>query len=185
NPRGGAVDEQRRRFERNVSVDETPLDGLTIGERTPERDPLLRVGRCQFETAPRSTERTRPLLDASGAQPLLPEAEAAALLSADEMAIVDADVLQHNLPGILAGQRLEAGAQLHARGRLIEDEARNAAARAFAAVGRRHQDNKIGSVGTADEALDPVDDIVISVTNGGGAHGAWVGSGVRLPPGQA
>ena len=52
--------------------------------------------------------------------------------------------------------------------------------RALGAVGRRHQLHEVGLVGAGDEALDPVDDVVVAVAHRGGAHAAGIGAGVGL-----
>ena len=52
--------------------------------------------------------------------------------------------------------------------------------RALGAVGRRHQLHEVGLVGAGDEALDAVDDVMVAVAHGGGAHAAGIGAGVGL-----
>src|SRR4051812_47799124 len=52
--------------------------------------------------------------------------------------------------------------------------------RAFGAVGCSHEDDEIGFVRAGDEALGAVDNEMVAVTDGGGAHGARVGACVGL-----
>ncbi len=74
----------------------------------------------------------------------------------------------------------EMPAELHARRIHIHDEAGDAAARAFGAIGRDHELHEIGVVGAGDEALDAVDHVVVAVAHGGGAHAAGIGAGIGL-----
>src|SRR6516165_236633 len=83
-------------------------------------------------------------------------------------------------PRLVAHHGFVAGAELHAGRIHVDDEAGNAAARALRAVGRDHELHEIGVAGTGDEALDAVDQVVIAVAHGGGAHAAGIGPGVGL-----
>src|SRR5258705_7549290 len=137
------------------------------------------MGGRELEAALGRAECARRLLDAAGAEPLLAEAEAFAFL-ADEVALVDAHIVENDFPRRLAGDGLVAGRKLHARRVHVEQEAGDAATRAFAAVGRSHQDDEVGAVGAGDEALHAVDDVVVAIAYRGGAHGAGIGAGVGL-----
>src|SRR5262249_6149941 len=169
----------RGRLERPTGVDGPPLDRLPVRDRLAEGRALLGVGGGELEAAPCGAERARALLDAAGAEPLLPEAEAVALL-ADQVALVDAHVLEHDLPGCLAGERLIAGREPDAGRVLVENKAGDAAARSLAAVGRGHENDEVGPIGAGDEALGAVDDVVVAVAHRGGAHGARIGAGLGL-----
>src|SRR5262249_33393290 len=125
--RRGAIDEQGGGFQRHVGVDEAPLDRLPVGQWLAEGRALLRIRRGKLEATPGGAECTRALLDAPGAEPFLPEAEAVTFL-ADKMALVDAHVVEHDFPRRLAGQRLIARGELDAGGVLVEHEAGDAAA---------------------------------------------------------
>src|SRR5262249_27023366 len=140
---------------------------------------LLGVGGRHFEATLGDSERARAVLHASDVEPLLAEAHAFAFL-ADAVVCRHAHVLEHDLPGLVAHHGLVAGAELHARRIHVDDEAGNAAARALAAVGRGHQLDEIGVAGAGNEALDAVDQVLLPVAHGGGAHAAGVGAGIGL-----
>src|SRR5262249_22995651 len=140
---------------------------------------LLGVGGRHFEATLGDSERARAVLHASDVEPLLAEAHAFAFL-ADAMVCQHAHVLEHDFPGLVAHHGLVAGAELHARRLHVDDEAGDAAARTFAAIGRGHQLDEIGVAGAGDEALDAVDDVVVAVAHRGGAHAAGIGAGIGL-----
>src|SRR5215831_11330720 len=126
-----------------------------------------------------ATPSARTVLDAADIEPLLAEAHAFAFRP-DAVARRHAHIVEHDFPRLVAHHGFIAGAELHTRRIHVHDEAGNAAARALGAVGRDHELHEIGVTGAGDEALDAVDQVVIAVAHGGGAHAAGVGAGVRL-----
>jgi len=91
-----------------------------------------------------------------------------------------AHIVEHDFPRLVAHHGFIAGPKLHTGRIHIHDEAGNAAARALCAVGRDHELHEIGITGAGDEALDAVDQVMIAVAHGGGAHAAGIGAGVGL-----
>ena len=126
-----------------------------------------------------ATPSARAVLDAADIEPLLAETHAFAFRP-DAVARRHAHILEHDFPWLVAHHGFVAGPELDARRIHVDDEAGNAAARALCAVGRDHELHEIGVAGTGDEALDAVDQVMIALAHGGGAHAAGIGAGVRL-----
>src|SRR5215831_12349402 len=126
-----------------------------------------------------ATPSARAVLDAADIEPLLTEAHAFAFRP-DAVARRHAHILEHDFPRLVAHHGFVAGAELHAGRVHVDDEAGNAAARALRAVGRDHELHEVGVAGGGDEALDAVDQVVIALAHGGGAHAAGIGAGVGL-----
>src|SRR6266702_4980016 len=120
-----------------------------------------------------------PCLTRPDIEPLLAEAHAFAFRP-DAVARRHAHIVEHDFPRLVAHHGFIAGPELHARRIHIHDEAGNAAARALCAVGRDHELHEIGVTGAGDEAFDAVDQVVIAVAHGDGAHAAGVRAGVGL-----
>src|SRR5215813_9861638 len=175
----GLIDEEPRGLQFDEHVGQHPLHRLAVGERTAEGRTLLGIGRRHLDVSLGDAERARTVLDAADIEPLLAEAHAFAFRP-DPVARRHAHILKHDFPRLVAHHGFIAGPELHARRIHVHDEAGNAAARALGAVGRDHELHEIGVTGAGDEALDAVDQVVIAVVHGGGAHAAGVGAGVGL-----
>src|SRR5262249_10066806 len=126
-----------------------------------------------------ATPSARTVLDAADIEPLLTEAHAFAFRP-DPVPRRHAHILEHDFPRFVAHHGFVAGPELHAGRVHVDDEAGNATARALCAVGRDHELHEIGVTGTGDEAFDAVDQVVIALAHGGGAHAAGIGAGVWL-----
>src|SRR5499427_7567327 len=175
----GAVDEEPRGLQFDEHVGQHPLYRLALGEQTAEGRTLFGIRGRHFDASLGDAERARTVLDAADIEPLLAEAHAFAFRS-DAVARGHAHILEHDLPRLVAHHGFVAGAELHAGRIHVDDEAGNAAARALRAVGRDHGLHEIGVAGAGDEALDAVDQVVIALAHGGGAHAAGIGAGVGL-----
>src|SRR6266481_7238415 len=174
-PRRGLVDEQPRGLQFDEHVGQHPLHRLALGERAAEGRTLLGVRGRHFEAALSDPQRPRTVLETADIEPLLPEPHALAFRP-DAVACWHAHVVEHDFPRLIPHHGLIAGAELYARRVHVHDEAGDAAARALGAVGRDHELHEIGFAGAGYESLDPIDDVVVAVAYGGGAHTAGIGS---------
>ena len=105
--------------------------------------------------------------------------EAVAFL-ADALPGRHAHVVEHDLAGLVVDHQVVGGGDLDARRVHVDQEAGDAAAGALLRIGDREHLREIDLVGAGDEALDAVDDVVVAVAHGGGAHGGGIGAGVGL-----
>src|SRR5829696_9362121 len=170
---GGLINHQSRGVQLDITVNQHELDRLPFRQRFAEGHALLGITRRHLEAAFGDAKGTRAMLDAPDADPLLAELKSLAF-RAYSICGRNANIVEHDFAGTVAHHGFVSGRDFDTRCVHIHQEARDAAARAFGAVGCRHDLREVGLVGVTDEAFHAVDDVKITVTYCGGAHRAGI-----------
>ncbi|KAF1060707.1 MAG: hypothetical protein GAK39_06136 [Variovorax sp.] len=165
-------------------IGHAPLHALAVGQQRAEGLSHRRVLADHVERALGAADAPGRHLHAPARQPRLHRREALPLL-AQQLAGVDAAVLQHHLVGRHAAEHRDAALDDEARRVLVDDEGRDAAARTERLVGHGHHDGPVGARGTADPDLAAVEHpVALRVALGARAHRRRIGARAGLGDGD-
>ncbi len=152
----GVVGHQPAGVDARGRIGHPPLDGLALGQRHAEGHALRRIFAHHVERALRHADARAGHFEAPRRKPDLHRREAVSFL-AEQLRFRHAAIFQRDFVGEMAADHRDSSQHVEAGRALVDQERRDAAARAFALVGDRHQDGEVGFARAADPDLAAVD----------------------------
>jgi hypothetical protein len=182
---GGLVGHQPGRPQLGQRVGQHKLDTLVAEDRLPVGLALLGEGGCLLDEALGRPQAAGGDHQALVAEPLVGEAHAVAL-GPDQLALVDADVLEGDHRVVVGvGVGVGGGADHPDPGGVEVEHEHGVGAGVRPAGQLALEEHVVGLVEGGHVPLDPVEDILVAVAGGRGRDGVDIGAGALLGDGVA